>query len=367
MASFNLGKIKGDKGEKGDIGPKGEKGEKGDRGERGTDGFTPVFSVAQAQSLPYDSEPYVELDSSDAQNPVLKFYIPRGKDGLDASGDMQSAQYDKNQRKTDIYEYADNLAEASFKKEGGAFIGQVKAYVSEPEDACVRNVSVAGALPINAKNGDVCILTKKKSDITLKDIEPGSTVLIKENGVLREYIVFSNNTRYSGKVELIRNNLLNDSVSYNKSNIKAYSQTDIDVFLNSVFINSLDERVRNKLCEVQVENNLSRRIFLASREEISGFASFKDNSFKAQTDSGNGGVYWTRTPAGEITVYCYNIEGESTILTANEKYYVRPVIVLPCDTCVENSDTGSGMGFKISEDKGGIYIFKNGEWSECEL
>ena len=33
MASFNLGRIKGDKGDKGDTGAKGERGEKGEKGD----------------------------------------------------------------------------------------------------------------------------------------------------------------------------------------------------------------------------------------------------------------------------------------------------------------------------------------------
>ena len=367
MASFNLGKIKGDKGEKGDIGPKGEKGEKGDIGERGTDGFTPVFSIAQTSTLPHDSDAYVELDNSDEQNPVLKFYIPRGKDGNDASGDMPSAQYDKNQRKTDIYEYADKLAENSFKKDGGAFIGQVKAYVSGPEEICVRNVSVAEVLPSNAKNGDICVLTKKKSNITLKDLGLGSCVLIKENGVDREYMVFSNNTRHSGKTELLRKNLLNSRVVYEKSNVSKYTQSDVDIFLNSVFINSLDECVRSELTETMIEQNVFRKVYIASREETSSFNYYDNNSFKAQTDSGGYGTYWTRTPTGETSVYCYNDAGNGTVFSVTGMLFARPVIVLPCDTCVENADTASGMGYRLLEGKGGIYIFKNGEWSECEL
>ncbi len=367
MASFNLGKIKGDKGEKGDIGPKGEKGEKGDRGERGTDGFTPVFSIAQTQSLPYDSEPYVELDSTDAQNPVLRFHIPRGKDGNDASGDMQSTQYDKNQRKTDIFEYADKLSEDSFKKTGGTFIGQVRAYVSEPEDICVRNFSVAETLPTGAKNGDICVLVKKKSNITLKDIELGSTVLIKEDGALHEYIVFSNDTKYSGSTALLRKNLLNSSVVYEKDNTNVYSQSDVDIFLNSVFINSLDERIRNELKQVQVEPNMFRSVFIASREDINSFNYFENGSAKSQADNGSGGVYWTRTRSGETGVYCYNTVGDSTVFNASGNYFVRPMIVLPCETYVENADTSSGIGFKVPDNRGGIYIFKNGEWSECEL
>jgi len=137
--------------------------------------------------------------------------------------------------------------------------------------------------------------------------------------------------------------------------------------LNSVFISSLDESVRSKLTDALVEPNTSRKVYIASREELSSFNYFEGNTLKAQTDSGNNGVYWTRTPAGESSVYCYNTAGESAIFGAAESRCVRPVIVLPCDICVENADTGSGMGYRLLDGMGGIYIFKNGEWSECEL
>ena len=94
MASFNLGRVKGDKGDKGDTGAKGErgeKGEKGDTGARGIDGRTPVFAVGETVTISPEEEAHVELNSDDAENPVLSFYIPRGHDGRDAMGDMLSA------------------------------------------------------------------------------------------------------------------------------------------------------------------------------------------------------------------------------------------------------------------------------------
>ena len=98
MASFNLGRIKGDKGDKGDPGIKGDKGEKGDRGERGergSDAPIPVFSVGTTSTLPSSMEAYVEIKTEDSENYVLNFSIPKGKDGNDASGDMNKSVYKK--------------------------------------------------------------------------------------------------------------------------------------------------------------------------------------------------------------------------------------------------------------------------------
>lgn len=367
MASFNLGKIKGDKGEKGDIGPKGDKGEKGDRGERGADGNTPVFSIAQTETLESGTDAFVELDSSDASNPVLKFFIPKGRDGNDAFGDMQSAQYDKNGRKTDIFEYADKLSESAFKKDGGTFTGEVNAHSSLPEDICVRNISIGNALPGAAKNGDVCVLTKKISDITLGDIEPGSTLLIKENGSYHEYYVIAKNSYLQNGTALMRKKLLNNTVIYSKENSSTYSQSDIDMFLNTVVFNMFDGSIRDKMMYVPVESNLNRKIFLPTSTDITPLTNFEEGTYKANIDGGSAGTYWTRKIIGSANVYCVDTAGAFLSSSAARSYYIRPMFVLPSDIQVENTEVSSGIGYKLSEDKGGIYVLKNGEWSECEL
>ena len=367
MASFNLGKIKGDKGEKGDIGPKGDKGEKGDRGERGADGNTPVFSIAQTETLSPDKDAYVELDSTDSSNPVLKFYIPRGNDGNDAFGDMQSAQYDKNGKKTDIFEYADKLSEGTFKTGGGTFTGEVKAHSSLPEDICVRNISIGDALPGAAKNGDVCVLARKRSDITLGDLAPGSILLIKENGSYSEYYVMAKDAYSQNSTFLMRKNLLSNVVAFSKDNSNGYSQSDLDIYINTVVFNSFEGTIRDKMMSALIEGNLNRKIFAPSNEDLTFFNSFEGGNPKANVDGALSGVYWLRRKSGDSSVYCVNDSGSLTTSLPKVLHHTRPAFVLPSDIQVENAETSDGVGYKILEEKGGIYVLKNGEWSECEL
>lgn len=367
MASFNLGKIKGDKGEKGDIGPKGEKGEKGDRGEKGTDGNTPVFSIAQTQTLGSGEDAYVELDSTDIQNPVLKFFIPKGKDGNDAIGDMQSALYDKNDRKTDVYEFAENLFESTFKKEGGIFTGQVKAYISLPQDICVRNICISNSLPNSAQNGDICVLLKRESDITLADVDIGKILLIKEEDSYHEYIVVARDTYSEKGTVLIRKNLLKDGVLYDKNNRSYYSQSDLDTFLNTIVFQLFDENVKSNMLSVSVEQNTTRRVFVPSTVDISNLSGIEGATTKTIIDDGESAIYWTRRREKDGYVFCVDADGYFVSLSANQTHYVRPMIVLSSDLQVQNVDVQGGIGYKISEEKSGIYNFKDGEWSECKL
>ena len=73
---------KGDKGDKGDKGEKGDKGDTGDTGPQGPAGeagVTPNITVTAATGEP-GTDVQVE-QSGTAENPVLKFTIPRGNDG----------------------------------------------------------------------------------------------------------------------------------------------------------------------------------------------------------------------------------------------------------------------------------------------
>ena len=86
MASFNLGRIKGDKGDKGDTGAKGDKGERGERGEKGSDAPIPVFTIGDTKTLPSSEEAYVELNTEDMLNPVLIFSVMTAWNGKVENG-----------------------------------------------------------------------------------------------------------------------------------------------------------------------------------------------------------------------------------------------------------------------------------------
>lgn len=147
MASFNLGRIRGEKGDTGLSGEKGEQGERGAQGPQGVMGFTPVFSVKETNTIGESEGARVEMDSSNPQNPLLSFFIPKGADGKDALGDMISSIYDSQQKKSDVFEYADSLFEGSMKKERRRISWKSKSIFSRQQTAvcekycCCRHLS----------------------------------------------------------------------------------------------------------------------------------------------------------------------------------------------------------------------------------
>ena len=74
MASFNLGRIKGEKGDAGIPGERGTQGERGAQGAQGVSGFTPVFSVKEIITVEDNESARVEIESSDIKNPLLTFF-----------------------------------------------------------------------------------------------------------------------------------------------------------------------------------------------------------------------------------------------------------------------------------------------------
>ena len=224
MASFNLGRIKGDKGDKGDTGPKGErgeKGEKGDTGERGADGRTPVFTIGETMTISPDEEAYAELDTTDIENPVLSFHIPRGHDGRDAMGDMLSAVYDSEGKGEDFYKYADSLFEKSLKKDEGT-IEKLTVGETDGKSAVVRNISMRSSLPETAVEGDICIITEEENSKKLGDCEVGSTMLIEENGEDTEYTIIAKDYHGENSITLMRKNVPPLGIKFSYQNRDTY-------------------------------------------------------------------------------------------------------------------------------------------------
>ncbi len=360
VASFNLGKIKGEKGERGIA---GEKGERGDRGERGQSGYTPVFSVEETVTLNPEESAYVSLDSTDIQNPKIKFFIPKGKNGSDAHGDMQKNVYDPNGKSEDIYEFAQNCAKDKMSKTGGFFLGKVRAYNSN-EESCIRNISIGEGFPTEADNGDIHILESKKSDLKIGDLSVGSKISIKENGKSVPYILVHKNYHHEDSVVLVREKLFNANVVFDKQNKSSYHQSDADIYLNSVVLNSYDDA--EKLQEVALENeNIKRKIFLMSKDEFNAFDYFKNNSKIAYDEKDNARAYMLRTQYNESNIYVVNFDGQ--IISARAQYgsFVRPAIVLSGSLKVENVGYSDAFAYEISDEWAKIFVYQDGAWKEC--
>lgn len=117
--------IQGEKGDRGDQGPQGlqgEKGDKGDRGEKGTQGergergIQGIQGIQGEQGIGIQSIAFKEATASGnvytvalTDGSAYEIVAPRGAAG-EGSGDMMAAVYDKNNKATDIFAYADEKA-----------------------------------------------------------------------------------------------------------------------------------------------------------------------------------------------------------------------------------------------------------------
>lgn len=369
MASFNLGRIKGDKGDRGDIGPIGEtgpKGEKGDKGDRGTDGSTPVFSVDKTETLSSSEEAYVEINTQTPETPVLSFYIPRGKDGKDASGDMQQSVYDKNGRQEDIFEYADSLFAGSLKVSGGNLTGALKASESPLADGYIRNVSVNSSLPENTANGDLCIVIYDEGTKTLKDCALGTVVLLEENGKEIQYLLVGKNYHKTGGITLLRKDLAPYGQCFDLINRGQYPLSEIDIHMETMYKNLYSKRIRDSLLNVHLDGVCYRQCFLLSYKDLTEMEYFSSDQKRIAFRDGNTyeGIYITRSLTDK-KVYAVKENGSFTSTYQSASSYYRPAIVLPEDMVVSNIVYNNTAAVKLPETKSGIYIYLDGEWKEC--
>ena len=369
MASFNLGRIKGDKGDKGDTGAKGDKGDKGERGERGSDAPIPVFTIGDTRTAPSSEEAYVELNTEDALNPVLNFSIPRGYDGKDADGDMKSAIYDSEGINQDIFAYARNLADACLKKEGGRLSGALAAGENPLAMPCVRNVSVAAALPESGANGDICIIVEEENGKKLGECVVGTSLLVSEGEVECEYIIAGKNFHGENSVTLIRKNLTDMVLPLETNDHSTYPMCDSDVFLETMYINLFPERIKRLLLSAPIENNFSRRCFLLSYTELASMEYFSSDDLRkaSKKNTTSTGMYFTRSLSEGSNFYAVSNSGGFTTAKKNVKFSLRPAIVLPYDTVVENTEYDDSPAVKLYDAPGGIYVFADGKWKECKI
>lgn len=367
MASFNLGRIKGDKGDKGDTGAKGDKGDRGERGERGSDAQTPVFTIGDTKTLPSSEEAYVELNTEDALNPVLNFSIPRGRDGKDADGDMKSAVYDSQGINQDIFAYARNLAEACIKKDGGRMSGALDAGENSLATPCVRNISVTTTLPESGANGDICIIVDEENGKKLGECAVGTSFLVTEDGNECEYIIVGKNFHGENSVTLVRKYLTDMTLQLDYSNRTSYIMSDTDVFLETMYVNFFPERIRKLLLNTNIENGFVRRCFQLSHTEVYSMEYFSSDELRTATmkDNTTKNVYFTRSVIDSYSAYGISGTGNICSVGKNVQNHLRPAIVLPYNTIVENTEYESSPAVKIYDAPEGIYVFTDGKWKEC--
>ncbi len=372
MAGFNLGRIIGEKGEKGETGPKGDtgaKGEKGDKGDNGKDGLTPVFTVGEVTTLTNGESALVEIDSSNPANPILLFKIPAGKDGRDALGDMLKTVYDTKGVGTDIFEYARKLFDGCLKTEGGNLSGSLTVAESPLLERAVRNISIASSLPEAGAEGDVFIVLNDKNAKTLGDCNEGDMVIIKENGKDIVYLVAGINYHEENTVSLIRKDLCPFKCSYDYERREEYPMSDIDIFLESMFISVYSPAVRNSLVSIKNADNVYRHCFILSKNDYTYMNYFSDTKRRAAYIEGTGynDPHLTSSTGTSGYIVGVGTAGEFVSISISNLASFRPAIVLPSAFPVINTLQDSQPAVMPVTPNPGIYVYAGGEWRECAL
>lgn len=154
------------KGEKGDRGEPGERGLQGIQGERGERGIQGLQGIQGEQGIGIQSIVFKEATASGniytvtlTDGRAYEIVAPRGAAG-EGSGDMLSAVYDKNNKATDIFAYADEKAKevenkiptvptkvSQFENDSG--------YLTEHQDISGKYEKPAGGIPKTDLASDV--------------------------------------------------------------------------------------------------------------------------------------------------------------------------------------------------------------------
>ena len=207
---------------------------------------------------------------------------------------------------------------------------------------------------------------------TLGELNVGDIVAIKENGVKQNYIIV-----HKGKpsdmyddscdgVWLLREKTHSKRAWHGTSfstSVNDYENSDIEAWLNSTFLNTIDEKIRAAIKTVKIPyrkgsgtsmtvqsgtNGLSCKAFLLSGYEV-GFTQndnqyfpidgaklsyFSDNASRIGKDSTNTAVgWWLRSPYTDYATYVFSVDTGGSYYTGYDSYYssvaVRPALILP--------------------------------------
>lgn len=209
----------------------------------------------------------------------------------------------------------------------------------------------------------------------------GSTVKLKVNGTLRDFIVVHQGLPSSiydascnGTWLLMKD--IYETRQWHSSNVNDYAASTIHSYLNSTFLNLFDANIRAQIKQVKIPyrpgsgtsmsinsgaNGLSCKIFLLSNIEMGGDPSWSymptdgaklsyfilgtgtdANNKRIAYLNGTAAVWWSRSPYTSSATYAWNCNTHGDCnytYNCSNTYGVRPALVLPSDLLV--SDDGS--------------------------
>lgn len=207
----------------------------------------------------------------------------------------------------------------------------------------------------------------------------GSIVKIKENNVLKNFIVLSHGYPASGRTLLLRKDIHSERQWHTVHNggDSCYVGSAIDTWLNSTYLNSIVQAVRSKITAVTIKCvskgsssgvtmlSPSRSVFLLSSQEIAGYTNQKNMAEGSQIPyfdepaiadrnakciayyNGTASKWWLRsmrtTGRPEYINSSGAIYGGSGAYECTESYGIRPAITLPSNIAV-NPSTNEVIG-----------------------
>lgn len=215
----------------------------------------------------------------------------------------------------------------------------------------------------------------------------GSTVKIKMNGTLRDFLIVQqgnpDTSIYDASCDgtwLLMKDIYTTSAFGHMTSFgndyNNYEKSPIHGYLNSTFLNLIDGDIRNAIKQVKIPykkgygyqgslatgaNGLSTKVFLLSGYEVgwtTGNSEYfpRDGVQLAYFSKGSGSnrkriayynsraaIWWLRSPYtdNDSTVWCVGNDGYSEYKVGGNEYGVRPALILPSSLLVLNDGTVS--------------------------
>nr|DAH26538.1 MAG TPA: tail protein [Caudoviricetes sp.] len=227
----------------------------------------------------------------------------------------------------------------------------------------------------------------------------GSSVYLNVGGVRKEFLVVHQglpSSLYDASCDgtwLLMKDIY-EKKTFNSSNLNAYETSEVNTYLNGPFFSLFDSNIQGIIKQVKIPhvkngvtqsgaNGLSCKVFLLSGYEV-GFttsdnsyfpvdgakldyftASYGGNSKRIAYLNGSATIWWLRSPYtyNSQGVWTVTVEGTGTFYNAFDYLGIRPALILPSTTLVD--DSGNVVTVDLTAHKtlvgGTAYTVKGGK------
>lgn len=187
------------------------------------------------------------------------------------------------------------------------------------------------------------------------NIAIGAEFGLYENGVLTPFIKLENNYAGSGRILVVRKNIIKMDTLF-ASGDTYYENSKQDTWLNNAYITTLDAATQNVLSNVNVpvatnvgEGSIARKAFILSLTEYNQYSAyaptsigspivyFNSNARRVARFNGSPVAHWTRSIyslASPPTAVAISAAGDGIgelNTTTTSSYGIRPAFTLPAD------------------------------------